>query len=104
MNWPITPMAGSCSSRWWTPPNLTNQDQIDGFVPVRITEVKTTGNPKYVKGTVLNLAEAPNGPARGRQIRRPGPAQVGAIRPQGRVTAPPASSLRFGLPVFSACF
>jgi Flp pilus assembly protein TadG len=39
-------------------PKFNHTDQVDAFVPVKITEVKESGNPKYVKGTVLTMAEA----------------------------------------------
>jgi len=37
---------------------FNHSDQIDAFVPVRIDEVKTTGNPKYVKVKVSKIAES----------------------------------------------
>jgi Flp pilus assembly protein TadG len=39
-------------------PKFNHTDQIDAFVPVKITEVKESGSPKYVKGTILTMAEA----------------------------------------------
>ncbi|MBU4356172.1 MAG: hypothetical protein KJ822_12615 [Proteobacteria bacterium] len=38
-------------------PKFNHTDQVDAFVPVRITEVKESGSPKYVKGTILTMAE-----------------------------------------------
>jgi Flp pilus assembly protein TadG len=38
-------------------PKFNHTDQVDAFVPIRITEVNETGNPKYVKGIVLTMAE-----------------------------------------------
>lgn len=39
-------------------PKFNHDDNIDNFVPIKITEIKDTGNPKYVKGEVLTLGEA----------------------------------------------
>jgi Flp pilus assembly protein TadG len=39
-------------------PKFNHSDQIDAFVPFLITEVKDTGDPKYVKGMVLMLGQA----------------------------------------------
>jgi len=39
-------------------PKFNHEDQIDNFVPVKITEVKKTADPKYVKGTVMTMGEA----------------------------------------------
>jgi Flp pilus assembly protein TadG len=38
-------------------PKFNHTDQIDAFVPVKITEVKDSGDPKYVKGEILTMAE-----------------------------------------------
>jgi len=54
-------------------PKFNHADQIDAFVPVRITEVKHNGNPKYVKGTVLTVAEA--------AAALPGGGKLGALAP-----------------------
>jgi Flp pilus assembly protein TadG len=54
-------------------PKFNHEDQIDAFVPVKITEVKTTGNPKYVKADVLTMAEAASA--------MPGGGKVGALAP-----------------------
>jgi Flp pilus assembly protein TadG len=42
-------------------PKFNHSDQIGAFVHVLITEVKDTGNPKYVKGTVLPLGQIASG-------------------------------------------
>ena len=39
-------------------PKFNHEDQIDSFVPIQILEVNPNGNPKYVKGKVLTVAEA----------------------------------------------
>jgi Flp pilus assembly protein TadG len=54
-------------------PKFNHQDNIDAFVPVQITEVKESGNPKYVKGTVLTMAEAASA--------LPGGGNFGALAP-----------------------
>jgi Flp pilus assembly protein TadG len=54
-------------------PRFNHEDQIDSFVPLKITEVKTSGNPKYVKGTVLTMAEAASA--------LPGGSKFGALAP-----------------------
>ena len=54
-------------------PKFNHADQIDAFVPVRITEIQNTGNPKYVKGTVLTVAEAASA--------LPGGGKFGALAP-----------------------
>lgn len=38
---------------------FNHSDNIDGFINFRITQVKDTGNPKYIRGTVTGVAEAP---------------------------------------------
>jgi Flp pilus assembly protein TadG len=54
-------------------PKFNHSDQIDAFVPVKITEVKKSGNPKYVKGTVLTMAQAASA--------LPGGGKFGAMAP-----------------------
>jgi hypothetical protein len=54
-------------------PKFNHEDQIDAFVPLKITEVKTSGNPKYVKGTVLTMAQAASA--------LPGGGKFGAMAP-----------------------
>jgi Flp pilus assembly protein TadG len=54
-------------------PKFDHSDQIDAFVPVKITEIKKTGDPKYVKGEVLTMAEASSA--------LPGGGKVGALAP-----------------------
>jgi Flp pilus assembly protein TadG len=54
-------------------PKFNHEDQIDAFVPIKITQVKTSGSPKYVKGTVLTMAEAASA--------LPGGGKFGAIAP-----------------------
>jgi Flp pilus assembly protein TadG len=54
-------------------PKFNHTDQVDAFVPVRITEIKDQGNPKYVKGTVLTMAEAASA--------LPGGGKFGALAP-----------------------
>ena len=60
-------------------PKFNHADQIDSFVSVRITEVKDTGDPKYVKGTILTLGEA--------QSAQPGPGNPGGV-PTGALAPP----------------
>ena len=66
-------MAGWCLLPVVDTPRFNHEDQIDSFVPVKITEVKTYGNPKYVKGTVLTMAEAASA--------LPGGGKFGALAP-----------------------
>jgi hypothetical protein len=54
-------------------PKFDHADQIDAFAPVKITEVKSTGSPKYVKGTVLTMAQA--------AAALPGGGKFGALAP-----------------------
>jgi Flp pilus assembly protein TadG len=54
-------------------PKFNHQDNIDAFVPVRITEIIKTGTPKYVKGEVLTMAEAASA--------LPGGGNFGALAP-----------------------
>jgi len=54
-------------------PKFNHTDQIDAFVPVKILEVKDSGNPKYVKCRVLTMAEA--------AAALPGGAKSGALAP-----------------------
>jgi hypothetical protein len=54
-------------------PRFNHEDRIDNFVPVKITEVKNTGEPKYVKCLVLTLAEAASA--------LPGGGKAGALAP-----------------------
>jgi Flp pilus assembly protein TadG len=54
-------------------PKFNHTDQIDSFVPVKITEVKESGSPKYVKGTILTMAEAASA--------LPGGGKMGALAP-----------------------
>ena len=54
-------------------PKFNHSDQIDAFVPIKITEVKKSGNPKYVKGTVMTMAEATSA--------LPGGGKFGALAP-----------------------
>ena len=54
-------------------PKFNHEDQIDAFVAVKITEIKQTGNPKYVKGWVMTMAEA--------ESALPGGGKYGALAP-----------------------
>lgn len=54
-------------------PKFNHTDQIDAFVPVKITEVKESGTPKYVKGKILTMAEAASA--------LPGGGNFGALAP-----------------------
>jgi len=54
-------------------PKFNHSDQIDAFVPIKITEVNKSGNPKYIKGTVLTMAEAASA--------LPGGGNFGALAP-----------------------
>jgi Flp pilus assembly protein TadG len=54
-------------------PKFNQQDNVDAFVPVKITEVKKTGDPKYVKGEVMTAAEAASA--------LPGGGNFGALAP-----------------------
>ena len=54
-------------------PKFNHTDQIDAFVPVKIIEVKASGSPKYVKGTILTMAEAASA--------LPGGGNFGALAP-----------------------
>jgi hypothetical protein len=54
-------------------PKFNHTDQIDAFVPVKITEVKESGSPKYVKGTILTMEEAASA--------LPGGGKMGALAP-----------------------
>jgi hypothetical protein len=54
-------------------PKFNHEDQINSFVPIRILEVQKTGNPKYVKGQVLTVAEA--------AAALPGGGKFGALAP-----------------------
>lgn len=54
-------------------PKFNHEDKIDDFVPIKITEIKDSGDPKYVKGDVLTLGEAASG--------LPGGGKSGALAP-----------------------
>jgi Flp pilus assembly protein TadG len=54
-------------------PKFNHEDRIDSFVPIRILDVQKTGNPKYVKGEVLTMAEAASA--------LPGGGKFGALAP-----------------------
>ena len=54
-------------------PKFNHEDQIDSFVPIRILDVQKNGNPKYVKGEVLTMAEAASA--------LPGGGKFGALAP-----------------------
>jgi Flp pilus assembly protein TadG len=54
-------------------PKFNHSDQIDSFVPVKITEIKQNGNPKYVKGIILTMAESASA--------LPGGGNFGALAP-----------------------
>jgi len=38
-------------------PKFNHEDKIESFVPIQILEIKKDGDPKYVKGKVLTVAE-----------------------------------------------
>ena len=54
-------------------PKYNQTDQIEAFVPIKITKVEPTGGDKYIRGTLLHMAEA--------AAALPGGGKSGALAP-----------------------